>query len=84
MTGAFALLICSIPMFGLLIFLRPYVELRTYCMDIFCYVCLMVQFALQCLVRDSESLGVAVVSSNPFYSIIVKAVSASSVLRFAF
>jgi hypothetical protein len=81
---AFALLICSILMFGLLIFLRPYVELRTYCMDIFCYVCLMVQFALQCLVRDSESLGVAVVSSNPFYSIIVKAVSASSVLRFAF
>jgi hypothetical protein len=81
---AFALLICSIPMFGLLIFLRPYVELRTYYMDIFCYVCLMVQFALQCLVRDSESLGVAVVPSNPFYDIIGNAVLASSVLRFAF
>ena len=80
---AFGLLIFSIAMFGLLIFLRPYVEERTYYMDMFCYACLVVQFALQCLVRDSESLGVAVVESNIFRPTILRAARASSVIRFA-
>jgi hypothetical protein len=80
---AFALQICSVCMFGLLIWLRPYVEQRTYCMDVFCHICLIVQFALQILVRDSESLGVAVVATNIFRLTIFSAAKASEALRYA-
>jgi hypothetical protein len=80
---AFALLICSVCMFGLLMWLRPYVEQRTYCMDLFCHVCLIVQFALQILVRDSESLGVAVAATNIFRPTIFSAAKASEALRYA-
>ena len=63
--------------------LRPYVEQRTYCMDLFCHVCLIVQFALQILVRDSESLGFAVVATNIFRPTIFSAAKASEALRYA-
>jgi hypothetical protein len=78
---AFALLICSVCMLVLLMWFRPYVEQRTYCMDLFCYVCLIVQFALQILVRDSESLGVAVVATNIFRPTIFSAAKTSEALR---
>jgi hypothetical protein len=68
-------------MLVLLTMLRPYVEQRTYYMDLFCYVCLIVQFALQILVRDSESLGVAVGTANTFRTTIVNAAKASESLR---
>jgi hypothetical protein len=80
---AFALLICSVCMLILLMWLRPYVERRTYCMDVFCHACLIVQFALQILVRVSESLGVAVVATNIFRPTIFSAAKASEVLRYA-
>jgi hypothetical protein len=78
---ALALLICSLCMFGLLIMLRPYAQQRTYYMDIFCYACLIVQFALQSIVRNSESLGVAVAASNSFRPTLVLAARSSNVLR---
>ena len=80
---AFALCICSVGMLVLLMALKPYVEQRTHCMDLLCYMCLIVQFALQVVVRDSESLGVAVVSSNNYRQTIRKAARASEVLRSA-
>jgi hypothetical protein len=78
---ALALLICTVFMFAFLIMLRPYVEQRTYYMDIFCYICLIVQFALQGIVRASESLGVAVTEANSFHPVLRDAARASNALR---
>jgi hypothetical protein len=80
---AFALQACCVCMSGLLMWLRPYAEQRTYCMDLLCYFCLIVQFALQILIRDSESLGVAVADTNNFRPTIFSAARASEVLRYA-
>ena len=76
-----ALLICSLCMLVLLIMLRPYAEQRTYYMDVFCYACLVIQFALQSIVRNSESLGVAVADTNSFRPTLVLAARSSDVLR---
>jgi hypothetical protein len=78
---ALALLICSLCMLVLLIMLRPYAEQRTYYMDVFCYACLVIQFALQSIVRASESLGVAVADTNSFRPTLVLAARISDVLR---
>jgi hypothetical protein len=78
---ALALLICSQFMFGLLIMLRPYAEQRTYYMDVFCHACLIIQFALQSIVRASESLGFTVAASNSFRPTLVLAARSSDVLR---
>jgi hypothetical protein len=78
---AFALLLCSVNMVILLMWLRPYAEHRTYYLDLLCHVCLIVQFALQILVRVSESLGVAVVATNIFRPTIYGAAKASEALR---
>jgi hypothetical protein len=80
---AFALCMCSVGMLVLLMAFKPYVEQRTHCMDLLCYICLIVQFALQVVVRDSESLGIAVLSSNSYRQTIRKAARASEVLRCA-
>ena len=68
-------------MLVLLIMLRPYTEQRTYYMDVFCYACLIIQFALQSIVRTSESLGVAVADTNSFRPTLVLAARISDVLR---
>jgi hypothetical protein len=81
---AFALCVCSLCMLVLLMALRPYVEQRTHYMDLLCYMCLIVQFLLQVIVRDSESLGVAVLSSNSYRKTIHNAARASEVLRSVF
>jgi hypothetical protein len=78
---ALALLMCSVFMFGLLIMLRPYAKQRTFYMDVFCNTCLIVQFSLQVLVRVSESLGVAVASTNSFRPTLLNAARASEILR---
>jgi hypothetical protein len=78
---ALLLMICSVCMLVLMIMLRPYVQQRTYYMDTFCYICLIVQFVLQVLVRVSESLGVAVTSTNSFRPVLQNAARASTVLR---
>jgi hypothetical protein len=79
--SALALQVCSLCMLTLLITLRPYVHNRTYYMDIFCNLCLVVQFGLQILVRNSESLGVAVGDANKFRPALRLATTASFVLR---
>lgn len=79
--AALALLMCSVCMFGLLIMLRPYAKQRTFYMDVFCNTCLIVQFSLQVLVRVSESLGVAVATTNSFRPTLLNAARASEVLR---
>ena len=78
---ALALLMCSVFMFGLLIMLRPYAKQRTFYMDVFCNTCLIVQFSLQVLVRVSESLGVAVATTNSFRPTLLNAARASEILR---
>ena len=80
--SALALLICSLSMLILLIILMSYAEKRTYYMDIFCNFCLVIQFALQILVRNSESLGVAVGDANRFRLTLRSATTASNVLRY--
>jgi hypothetical protein len=80
---AFALLVSSVCMGFLLTALRPYAQQRTYYMDMFCYVCLIVQYAVQVLVRASESLGFAVVEANSFRPVLLNAAIASQVLRCA-
>jgi hypothetical protein len=79
--SALALLICSLTMMLLLIMLRPYVSRRTYHMDILCNFCLIIQFALQILVTNSDSLGFAVGSANIFRQSLGQAAAASNVLR---
>jgi hypothetical protein len=81
---AFALLVSSVCMLVLLTILRPYSHQRTYYMDLFCYVCLIVQFAFQAIVRASESLGFAVIEANSFRPVLLNAATASQVLRYAF
>jgi hypothetical protein len=78
---AFALLICSMCMLILLMLLQPYAAKRTFYLDMFCYACLIAQFALQSLVRVSESLGIAVVATNNFRPALFAAARASAVLR---
>ncbi len=78
---ALALLICSVCMLVLLTMLRPYVEQRTYYMDVFCYACLVIQFALQSIVRNSESLGFAVAATNRYRPTLVLAARSIDVLR---
>ncbi len=80
---AFALLVSSVCMLVLLLTLRPYAQQRTHYMDLFCYVCLIVQYAFQVLVRTSESLGYAVVEANSFRPVLRNAAIASQVLRCA-
>jgi hypothetical protein len=80
--SALALLVCSVTMLILLIILMPYAEKRTYYMDIFCNFCLIIQFALQILVRNSESLGFAVGDANRFRLTLRNATTASNVLRY--
>jgi hypothetical protein len=43
----------------LLVNLRPYVDERTFWVDVVCYACLIVQFGLQIFSADREFLGVA-------------------------
>ena len=76
-----ALAICSGGMLMLLLALSPYVERRTYYMDVFCHVCLTVQFMLQCLAGASESLGLSLNINNRFYATVRGAADASDILK---
>jgi hypothetical protein len=80
---AFALLVSSVCMLVLLAVLRPYAQQRTYYMDLFCYICLIVQYTVQVLVRASESLGFAVAEANSFRPVLLNAAIASQLLRCA-
>jgi hypothetical protein len=50
----------------LLTYQQPYRIDSTHHFDVLCYVCLIIQFVLEVLVRATESLGISVEPSNPF------------------
>jgi hypothetical protein len=79
---AMVLSVCTLCMLMLLMAQRPYVDLRTYYMDIFCYFCLIVQFMLQCLAGASESLGLSLNRNSRFYETVRDASTASATIQF--
>jgi hypothetical protein len=82
-TTAFALRVSSVCMSLLLTALCPYAQQRTYYMNMFCYVGLIVQYAVQVLVRTSETLGFAMVEENSFRPVQLYAARACHILRCA-
>jgi hypothetical protein len=56
---AFVRLFLSTGVIVLLMNLRPYVDERTFWVDVVCYACLIVQFGLQIFSAEREFLGVA-------------------------
>jgi hypothetical protein len=56
---AFVRLFLSTGAIVLLVNLRPYVDERTFWVDVVCYACLIVQFGLQIFSAEREFLGVA-------------------------
>jgi hypothetical protein len=56
---AFARLLLSVGVLFLLVYLRPYVYVRTFWLDVACYVCLIVQFGLQGFSANRDFMGVA-------------------------
>lgn len=64
---AFVRLFLSICVFFLLVNLRPYVDNRTFWVDVVCYVCLIAQFGLQIIAADRDYLGVAEASDQEMF-----------------
>jgi hypothetical protein len=64
-----------------LVFLRPYAHLRTFWVDVTCYVCLILQFSLQTIEATREYLGVVTFTGTAgFFSSLT---TSSTVIRFA-
>jgi hypothetical protein len=82
--SAMVLSVCTMCMLVLLLTQRPYVDQRTYYMDIFCHFCLNVQFMLQCLAGASESLGVSLNQNNRFFETVRDASTASATVQCVF
>jgi hypothetical protein len=82
--SAMALSLCTMCMLALIIALRPYVSQRTHYMDMFCYICLIIQFLLQCVARASESMGFSITEDNVFFESVSNAAAASIFLRSVF
>jgi hypothetical protein len=49
----------SMGVFSLLLYLRPYFHVRTFWVDVACYVCLIAQFGMQGFAANRDFLGVA-------------------------
>jgi hypothetical protein len=81
---ALVLSVCTVCMLIVLMAQRPYVDLRTYYMDIFCYFCLIVQFLLQSLAGASESLGLSLNPDSRFFETVRDASTASATIQFVF
>jgi hypothetical protein len=82
--SAMALSVCTVCMLMLLQAKRPYVDQRTYYMDVFCYFCLIVQFMLQCLAGASESLGLSLNRKSRFFETVRDASTASATVQCVF
>jgi hypothetical protein len=82
--SAMVLSVCTVCMLMLLLTQRPYVDQRTYYMDIFCHFCLIVQFMLQCLARASESLGLSLNQNSRFFDTVRDASTASDAIQSVF
>jgi hypothetical protein len=63
---------------------RPYVDQRTYYMDIFCHFCLIVQFMLQSVAGASESLGLSLNQNSRFFETVRDASTASAAIGCVF
>jgi hypothetical protein len=81
---ALVLSVCTVCMLMVLMAQRPYVDQRTYYMDMFCYFCLIVQFLLQCLAGASESLGLSLNPDSRFFETVRDASTASATIQFVF
>jgi hypothetical protein len=79
--SAMVLSVCTMCMLMLLLTQRPYVDQRTYYMDIFCHFCLNVQFMLQCLAGASESLGLSLNQNSRFFDTVRDASTASDAIQ---
>jgi hypothetical protein len=82
--SAMVLLFCTVCMLMLLTTHRPYVDQRTYYMDIFCYFCLIVQYMLQSLAGASESLGLSLNQNSRFFDTVRDASTASDAIQSVF
>ena len=82
--SAMVLSVCTVCMLLLLQSKRPYVDQRTYYMDMFCYFCLIVQFLLQSLAGASESLGLSLNPDSRFFETVRDASTASATIQFVF
>ncbi len=69
-------------MLMILMHLKPYRHSFTYYFDVLCYVCLVIQFVLEVLVRASESLGFSLSSANNFSKSLDDSFKASFILRY--
>jgi hypothetical protein len=81
-TAALVQLFMCVSMLTLLMYQKPYRAASTYHLDVLCYVSLVMQFALEVLVRDSDSLGVSPGTDNPFFNILNAAIEVSLSLRY--
>jgi hypothetical protein len=64
--AALVQLALCVAMLLLLTYQKPYRTDSTHHFDVMCYVCLIIQFVLEVLVRATESLGISIEPSNPF------------------
>ena len=73
---AFVRLFLSTGVIVLLVNLRPYVDERTFWVDVVCYVCLIAQFGLQVFAAEREFLAVAETSDkNKSFSYVTSTLS---------
>jgi len=82
--SAMVLSVCTVFMLMLLMTHRPYVDQRTYYMDIFCHFCLIVQFMLQSVAGASESLGLSLNQNSRFFETVRDASTASAAIGCVF
>jgi hypothetical protein len=75
----FVRMVLSVGVFSLLLYLRPYVYVRAFLVDVACFVCLIAQFGLQIFSRTREFLGVA--ESSMTKSFFTEVLIWSSVIR---
>jgi hypothetical protein len=81
-SAALVQLFMCVSMLTLLMYQKPYRAASTYHLDVLCYVSLVMQFALEVLVRDSDSLGVIPGADNPFSAVLKAAIEVSLSLRY--
>ena len=71
-----------VAMLVILMHIKPYRQSITYYFDVLCYLCLIVQFVLEVLVRATESLGISIDSDNNFSTSLHNSYRASFALRY--
>jgi hypothetical protein len=74
---SFVRLFLSAFMLVLLVNLRPYVQARTFWVDVVCYMCLIAQFGLQTMSADRDYLGIA---ASPEQAVFFQAISTLSAM----